>query len=222
MEWLADVHRRTADPEGDFYLYYFRLERYLRTRLLHDTGQKFADDWLAFYDIFTSPWWTGAWVYQEFLSSAEIHVLHGRSGTLGDYFGVADLSKREAQLRETLLASTLPRVMPGNGESGPCVLEVQGYYIGDIDISSNPPVASARAAGTPMMFGNARIRCPDGGRLSALGDQFWALIGSRNPFVLRKMGEAYQVMEEAEFNKEVDLVSMAQRCGLESQTLVIG
>ncbi|KAK0727599.1 heterokaryon incompatibility protein-domain-containing protein, partial [Lasiosphaeria miniovina] len=81
VEWLAALHA-SVDPDGDFYHYYYALEYHLRTKLAAASaavrgGGRFAADWLALYDIFTSPWWTRTWVYQEFISSAEAHVLYG-------------------------------------------------------------------------------------------------------------------------------------------------
>ncbi|KAK3326178.1 heterokaryon incompatibility protein-domain-containing protein [Apodospora peruviana] len=114
VEWLCQLHR-VVDPQGDFYMYYFRLEHYLRTRVRSD--RMFADDWLAFYDIFQSPWWTRTWVYQEFISSNKIFFLFGRASvpwpgvsevlpTLRKYdcshYGYNDLAVRESQARATV------------------------------------------------------------------------------------------------------------------------
>ncbi|KAK3328055.1 heterokaryon incompatibility protein-domain-containing protein [Cercophora scortea] len=75
IEWLIQLHE-SVDPQGDFYMYYFRLEHHLRTKL---ADPRFTDGWLAFYDIFKSPWWTRTWVYQEFISSTNIVFLYGKS-----------------------------------------------------------------------------------------------------------------------------------------------
>lgn len=41
----------------------------------HD--KKFMSGWLALYDVFESPWWKRAWVYQEFIVSSEAYFMFG-------------------------------------------------------------------------------------------------------------------------------------------------
>ncbi|KAK4170802.1 putative heterokaryon incompatibility protein [Triangularia setosa] len=112
VEWLVKLHQN-VDPNGDFYQYYFHLEYYLRTNL---ADRRFVDDWFAFYDVFSSPWWMRTWVYQEFISSSNIYFLYGRSSipwrhlsevlpTLQKYshfpyFGPA-ITERQAQVADT-------------------------------------------------------------------------------------------------------------------------
>ncbi|KAK0735344.1 heterokaryon incompatibility protein-domain-containing protein [Apiosordaria backusii] len=112
VEWLVKLHQ-SVDPDGDFYQYYFHLEYYLRTNL---ANKRFVDDWFTFYDVFSSPWWTRTWVYQEFISSSNIYFLYGRSSipwkrlsevlpTLQKYshfpyFGPA-ITERQAQVADT-------------------------------------------------------------------------------------------------------------------------
>ncbi|KAK4201968.1 putative heterokaryon incompatibility protein [Triangularia verruculosa] len=112
IEWLVNLHQ-SVDPDGDFYQYYFHLEYHLRTNL---ANQQFLNDWFTFYDVFSSPWWTRTWVYQEFISSSNIYFLYGRSSitwkrlsevlpTLQKYshfpyFGPA-ITERQAQVADT-------------------------------------------------------------------------------------------------------------------------
>ncbi|KAF5632727.1 hypothetical protein F52700_6264 [Fusarium sp. NRRL 52700] len=39
--------------------------------------EQFVDGWIAFYDVLTSPWWTRAWICQEFLVSAQVSFMFG-------------------------------------------------------------------------------------------------------------------------------------------------
>ncbi|KAK3685357.1 heterokaryon incompatibility protein-domain-containing protein, partial [Podospora appendiculata] len=356
IEWLIQLHE-SVDPQGDFYMYYFRLEHHLRTKL---ADKQFADGWLAFYDIFKSPWWTRTWVYQEFISSTNIVFLYGRSSipwrrvseilpTLRkyrnfDHFG-SHLITRESEVTETIdvvnffviskirfdrvgpydlmdllaqsrhLQSTdsrdriyaflglvrhdfgiVPDYSPGNtierllidlarkiithskrldilsyacavrgplsrqipswvpdwtstscsevrtgaiqdpeatcstGSTvpSPCIvmrsnghhiLETQGYYLGTLGVQNWEPRVELHSATVIAEMASLRY----GRSKSGEGDEFWALLGARNVFLLRRsntmVDRAYQVVEEAEFKRNVDVHEMARRYGLHCQTV---
>ena len=364
-EWLNQL-RESVVPGDDYYMYYFELERHLRIQLASPTPPaspnsrsstttiattaspprrrpSFTDGWRAFYaTIFASPWWLRAWVYQEFVSSANLYFLYGRSSvawsrvsevlpTLRKYHGnfgyrdqqgqvevigdrgvedavnffvvskmrfdragpyelmdllaqtrhlrradardgvyaflglvredygiVPDYSAgngmerllldmsgrivrrdarldilsyaclargelsrrlpswvpdwscgrcgkvRERTIREThekLAAVLVPRVREG-GE-----LEVQGYKIGTFE---NGQRLVVHLEGVAVWIGSGQE-----------DDEVWALIGARNPFVLRRLGGGHRVVEEAGFKWQIDLAKMALRCGLQSQALMI-
>jgi hypothetical protein len=52
--------------------HFARLQKYMWNRL---STEKFTSGWLAFYDVIGSPWWSRAWIFQEFLVARELHLL---------------------------------------------------------------------------------------------------------------------------------------------------
>lgn len=94
MHWLHDlcqnVPRREDDldeqyrGEGSFTLTLtVPFERFHWSRLTEHllesvANAKFVEDWLAVHEIFESPWWTRAWVYQEFMSATKARFLFSK------------------------------------------------------------------------------------------------------------------------------------------------
>jgi hypothetical protein len=74
----------------------FHWQRLMKYLLENLGNLKFIDGWLGVYDVFESPWWTRAWVFQEFMCAARTHFLYGRqsmewstlSPTLDSYLSV--------------------------------------------------------------------------------------------------------------------------------------
>lgn len=63
--------------EDEEYDHNDRLTKYIWTSM---TSDEFADGWVAFYDIVESPWWSRAWVFQEFIVSRAPLLLYWRAG----------------------------------------------------------------------------------------------------------------------------------------------
>ncbi|KFA75716.1 hypothetical protein S40288_04974 [Stachybotrys chartarum IBT 40288] len=78
LELLHEV-----SSEDEEYDHNHRLTKYIWTRM---TSDDFADGWVAFYDVVESPWWSRAWVFQEFIVSRAPLLLYWR----------ADLAWRDA------------------------------------------------------------------------------------------------------------------------------
>jgi hypothetical protein len=55
--------------------HFYRLKNYMWTRL---SDESFVRGWLAFYDVVGNPWWSRAWIFQEFLVARELHLLYRR------------------------------------------------------------------------------------------------------------------------------------------------
>jgi hypothetical protein len=55
--------------------WWYRLNRYFWENM---ANERFANGWMAFYDVLGSPWWGRAWVFQEFIMSHNITFMFGR------------------------------------------------------------------------------------------------------------------------------------------------
>ncbi|KAF4956368.1 hypothetical protein FGADI_3945 [Fusarium gaditjirri] len=65
----------TSDSERFGYRQqWFRISDYLWDNM---HIEKFVNGWIAFYDVLTSPWWSRAWICQEFLVSSQVTFMFG-------------------------------------------------------------------------------------------------------------------------------------------------
>jgi hypothetical protein len=71
---FANDHPRSNDNSADRF-HWHRLKKHLWHHVL-DT--KFVSGWLSVYDILESPWWSRAWVFQEFIASSQVYFLYYR------------------------------------------------------------------------------------------------------------------------------------------------
>ncbi|KAF3037154.1 hypothetical protein E8E11_005557 [Didymella keratinophila] len=94
MHWLHDLCRNVPRREDDLDEQYrgessftltlavpfvrFHWSRLTKHLLESVANAKFVEDWLAVYDMFESPWWTRAWVYQEFMSATKARFLFSK------------------------------------------------------------------------------------------------------------------------------------------------
>ncbi|KAF4435109.1 hypothetical protein FACUT_7410 [Fusarium acutatum] len=51
-----------------------RMHEYIRKNMHRE---KFVNEWIAFYDVISSPWWNRAWICQEFLVSEQVSFMFG-------------------------------------------------------------------------------------------------------------------------------------------------
>ena len=56
--------------------HWHRLQEFLWRNIEND---RFTNGWIAFYDVVESPWWSRAWVFQEFIASSAASLLYSRS-----------------------------------------------------------------------------------------------------------------------------------------------
>lgn len=94
LQWLQELYKSVPRRDDDLDEQHRRKDSFtlpmdaphsrfhwgrLMKHLLVNLGKpKFFEGWLGIYDVFESPWWTRAWVYQEFMSAAQTHFLFGR------------------------------------------------------------------------------------------------------------------------------------------------
>ncbi|KAI5464955.1 heterokaryon incompatibility protein-domain-containing protein [Mariannaea sp. PMI_226] len=55
--------------------HWYRLQEYILDNVVHEG---FVNGWIAFYDILESPWWSRAWVFQEFIAASDASFLYGK------------------------------------------------------------------------------------------------------------------------------------------------
>lgn len=106
------------------------------------------------------------------------------------------------QKQEKLPPALEPRVHDGTR------LEVHGYKIGTFEYSRRL-VLHLEGVGVSA------------GLLGLKEDEIWALIGARDPFVLRPVDGGYLVIKGAMFNRQTDLSRIAHKCGFQSQKLFL-
>ncbi|KAH7124215.1 heterokaryon incompatibility protein-domain-containing protein [Dactylonectria macrodidyma] len=82
-EWAPNQAAKRDREEDDNEEEKIDIERYHCHRLVHYiwehvVDERFTNGWLAFYDVVESPWWSRAWVFQEFMVSTGATFLYGR------------------------------------------------------------------------------------------------------------------------------------------------
>ena len=96
-----------------------------------------------------------------------------------------------------------PRVCDGGR------LEVHGYKVGTFE---NGQRFVVHLEGVGVWVGSGQEE-----------DEVWALVGARNPFVLRRVpgGDGYRVVREVGFKKQTNLATLALRHRLQSEKVLI-
>ena len=85
------------EPESD---HFDRLVTHIRYRM---GDEKFIRGWLAFYDVVESPWWSRAWIVQEFIVASRLHFLYRRR--FGSWDNIAPILKSFCCVHDDLLTN---------------------------------------------------------------------------------------------------------------------
>ena len=113
-------------PNGGRSRYHsIRLKSYFRD---HVDSETFTNGWIAFHDILECPWWSRAWVFQEFMAASKVYLLHSCQDISWDelapilvsYFSIQiDFLKDEKEgLRITPVSRQRRRILQRQAQNG--------------------------------------------------------------------------------------------------------